>query len=293
MRSAWDRFWFRAAPAIDLRAAHIILAASALWLVLSRPNLPGVILWPRPFWLHANPWLRTRFLIFPVGYAVEMALYAALAIALVLVIAGRFVRPAALAAGLLLYHFAPFEDIFTSVGGPFFRGFTLPVLGLLIAGFAQLPKGEEPSSELRWPLALIQLLASFAYLLSGISKLRLVGLVWATARNFEGLVLGLVFPDVVPPWAHWFIGHPLLCWLGALGGVALDFGFIAAVFSRRAARVIVPLTLVAHIVIARVMNVIFLGTPLVLLFVNWHWLALRSRKSFSGVDLSASDSTTR
>ena len=278
MQSRWEHFWFRPEPALNLRAAHIVLAANALWLALSRPDLPAIVTWPGPFWLHANPWLRARFLIFPLGYTVEMALYIVLIAALVLVIAGRFVRPAALISGLLLYHFAPLEDIFTSVGGPIFRGFTVPLLGLLIAGFACIPRRAEPaSSEFRWPLALIQLLFAFTYLLSGVSKMRLVGLRWATAANFEGLVLGMVFPDVVPPWGRWFIGHPVLCWLGAITGMVMDFGFVAAVFSRRAARVIVPLTFVAHVLIAGAMNVVFLGTPLLLLFVNWDWVAGRGR----------------
>src|SRR5260221_1057009 len=237
MRAWWDRFWFRPEAAINLRAAHVVLAANALWLLLSRPNLPDIIRWPRPFWLHADAWLRARFLIFPVGYALEMTLYVALMAALLLVIAGRFVRPAAITAGLLIYHFAPFEDIFTSLAGPFFRGFTVPLLGLLIAWFACVPRrAADPSPEHRWPLALIQLLFAFAYLLSGISKMRLAGLSWGTGPNFEGLVLGMVVPDVAPPWANWFIGHPLLCWLGAVNGMAMDFGFIAAAFFRLRAK---------------------------------------------------------
>jgi hypothetical protein len=203
-----------------------------------------------------------------------------MAIALLLVIAGRLVRPAAIVSGLLLYHFAPFEDIFTSLGGPFFRGFTVPLLGLLIVGFAACPRrGDPPSTEYCWPVKLTQMIYAFTYLLSGISKMRLVGLPWATGANFEALVIGMVFPDVSPPWASWFIGHPALCWAGALTGMAMDFGFIAAVFSRRAARIIVPLTLVAHIVIAGAMNVIFLNTPLLLLFVNWGWVFGRAPRS--------------
>jgi hypothetical protein len=283
IRTSWDQFWFRPETAINLRAAHILLAANALWLVLSRPDLPAIVKWPRAFWLHADPFVRTRFLMLPIGYTSEMTLYLVMIAALFLVIAGSFVRPAAITAGLLLYHFAPFEDIFTSPGGPMFRGFTLPVLGLLIAGFGQRPsRGDEPSSEYRWPLVLIQLLLAFTYLLSGVSKLRLVGLRWATAANFEGLILGMVFPDVVPPWAHWFIGHPVLCWLGAMTGMAMDFGFIAAVFSRRAARVIVPLTFVAHVMIANTMNVVFLSAPLLLVFVNWDWFAARWQTRSAG-----------
>jgi hypothetical protein len=270
--SAWNRFWFRDESPVNLIAARIILALSALWLVLSRPKLPEIVTWPEAFWLHADVFTRLRFLIvFP--YAVEVGLYVALIAALLCVLAGRVVRPAAFASALLLYHFAPFEDIFTSAGGPFFRGFTLLVSGLLIIAFAQRARRTDaPSSEYRWPLVMIELLFAFTYLMSGISKVRLVGLHWATARNFEGLVLGLMFPDVIPPWAHWFVGHPILCWAGALSGLAMDFLFVTAVFSRRAARLIVPMTLIAHLTIALAMGVVFLGAPALLLFVNWSWL---------------------
>lgn len=274
MKTAWDAFWFGPEPAVNLRAARIVLAANALWLALSRPHLPSIVRWPDAFWLHADTPVRVRFLIFPLGYTAEMFLWVILLGALVLSIFGIAVRAAGLASGILIYHFAPFEDIFTAVGGPNFRGFTVPLLGLLIIAFGHHPdRVSEDSPEWRWQLKLVQLLFAFSYLLSGISKLRLVGLRWATAANFEGLVLGLVFPDVVPSWAHWFIGNPLLCWGGALAGMAMDFGFVLAVCSRRAARIIVPLTFLTHLAIAGVMGVVFLATPLLLLFVNWAWLS--------------------
>jgi hypothetical protein len=271
--SAWDRFWFRAAGPRNLIAARVIVALNALWLVLSRPNLPDVVRWPDAFWRHPDAFVRIRFFLAPLPYAAELALYIVLAVALLLVAAGRFVRASAFVSALLLYHFAPFEDIFTSSAGPFFRGFTLPVSALLILAFAEMPRRDDaPSAEFRWPLALMQLLFAFTYLMSGISKMRLVGLVWATARNFEGLVLGLMFPDVVPAAAHWFVGNPLLCTIGAVTGSAMDFLFITAVFSRRAARVVVPLTFIAHLVIVAAMGVVFLALPSLLIFVNWEWL---------------------
>lgn len=276
--TAWDRFWFRDASATNLIAARIIVALSTLWLVLSRPRLPEIVAWPQGFWRHPDAFLRVRFFILPLPYAVEQGLYVLLVVALLLTAAGVATRAAAFAAALLLYHFAPFEDIFTSTGGPFFRGFTFPVLALFIIAFAKRARRDDPpSAEYRWPLALMQLLFAFTYLMSGLSKLRLAGAVWSTAANFEGLVLGLMLPDVVPPGAHWFVGHPLLCAIGAICGVAMDFLFVTAVFSRRAARVVVPLTLIAHIAIVYVMGVVFLSLPALLIFVNWDWLlALRS-----------------
>jgi hypothetical protein len=274
LRRGWDHFWFQLEPPTNLRAARILLAVNALWLVLSRPNLPEVVRWPEPFWIRPDLATRIRFLILPIGYQAEMILWLVLIAALLFVLAGRLVRTAGLLAGILLYHFAPFEDVFSAYGGPNFRGFTVPLLGLLIIAFGGHPhRADGPSPEWRWQLKLIQLLFAFTYLLSGISKLRLAGWRWATGENFEGLVLGLIFPDVAPPWAHWFIGQPALSWVGAINGMLMDFGVVLAVFSPRAARLIVPVTLLAHFAIVKVMGVVFLGFPLLLLFVNWDWLA--------------------
>ena len=279
--NAWDRFWFRPESPANFIAARIVVALTSLWLVLSRPNLPEIVEWPAAFWLHPNGWLRARFLIAGLPYAAELALYVVLVVALLLTAAGRGTSASAFTAAILLYHFAPFEDIFTSLSGPFFRGFTACVSCLFVIAFAKQPRRDDPpSSENRWPLMLMRLLFALTYLLSGISKLRLVGLQWATARNFEGIVMAMMMPDVTPPWAHWFVGHPLLCRLGAVTGVVMDFLFISALFSKRAARLLVPLVAIAHFVVVKALGVVFLAAPLLLLFVNWEWLrdAVRARR---------------
>jgi hypothetical protein len=265
---AWNGFWFRVEPRANFVAARMIVALTSLWLVLSRPELPKLLSWPDPFWLHPNGWLRARFLIGGLPYAIENALYVVLMVALLLTAIGRFTAASAFTAAVLLYHFAAFEDVISSSSGPFFRGFTACISCLFVIAFSQ-----HPNDDSRWPLALMRLLVAFTYLLSGISKMRLVGWRWATAANFEGIVAAMVLPDVRPPWAHWFLGHPLLCWLGALTGAAMDLLFISAVFSKRAARVVVPLTFIAHVVVVKVLGVVYLAAPLLLLFVNWQWLS--------------------
>jgi hypothetical protein len=282
MKDAWDRFWFRPAGPVNFIAARIIVSVTSLWLVLSRPNLPEIVAWPSAFWLHPNAWLRARFLIIGLPVAAELTLYVVLIVALLLAAAGRYTAMSAFTAAVLLYHFAPFEDIFTSLSGPFFRGFTACISCLFVISFAKQPRRSDlPSSEYRWPLMLMRLLFALTYLLSGISKLRLVGPRWATGQNFEGIVMAMMLPDVTPPWAHWFVGHPTLCWLGALTGVAMDFLFIFALFSPRAARILVPLVAVAHLVVVKVLGVVFPAAPLLLFFVNWEWLfdALRERRA--------------
>jgi hypothetical protein len=62
----------------------------------------------------------------------------------------------------------------------------------------------------------------------------------------------------------------------------MDFAFVIAVFSRPAARWIVPLVFVLHLLIYEVMGVFFLAMPLLLLFLDWEGLDrwLRSVRRF-------------
>ncbi|MGH9459415.1 MAG: hypothetical protein ACRD2J_17410 [Thermoanaerobaculia bacterium] len=273
MTESWNRFWFREAAPLGVIAARVLLASNALWILLSRPMLPALRAWPSVFWDPVDPAILRRFLIFEIPVAVEIALFWILCLSLAATIAGLAPRLNCFVSALLLYHFAPFEDVLASVGGPFFHGLTIPVTGLMILAVADRPRLEsDPSPEWRWPLALIRLLFAFTYLFSGISKLANPGLVWATAANFEGLVLGMVFPDVRPAWGSVFIGNDLLNWGGAIAGIAMDLLFITAVFSRRAARWIVPAAAAVHLLVVPVLGVVFLNLPLLLLFVNWDWV---------------------
>lgn len=273
LRGRWDAFWFRPASPLGLIGVRAVVSLQALWLLWSRPDLPEILTWPRGFWSGVDPILLLRFGIVGLPVAVERLLYWGLQAALLLNLLGFIPRIAGLVAGLLLYHFAPFEDIFASQGGPFFRGFSVSVAALLVLSSARIPRwGGAPSGEYRWPLGLIQLLFSFTYLFSGWSKLIAVGPAWASGRNFEGLVLGLIFPEVRPAWAHWFVGSPWLCALGGGAGLFMDFAFVAAVFSRRAARLVIPAIFVLHLLIFQVMGVFFPATPLLLLFLDWEAL---------------------
>ena len=106
--SAWARFWFGPEPARNLAAARILLAAAALWVVLSRHDLPSIAAYPPELWAGVSPERRLRFLMV-FGAGLERALYAVLHAALVFAIVGLWLLvapglPAALTG--VLVHFA-------------------------------------------------------------------------------------------------------------------------------------------------------------------------------------------
>jgi hypothetical protein len=262
----WERFWFRPSSRRGLDVARVLVAANALWILLSRPDLPDLAAWPAPFWVGSRL-LRVRYAaVFPAG--VERVLYWIACAALVAVIANVATRASALIAGLLLYHFAPFENLLSSHVGPYFNGLTLPVLALLVFGFAA-PEAR-PSAENRWPFALIQLLFSFTYLLAGAAKLRTSGLLWMSASNFRGTVeVFNAFEPAERPLAAFLIAHPMLCTAIAIATVVVELSIIAVLLRPRLAYVVVPLLLLGHVGIYLTLGVIFLNAPLVLLLFDW------------------------
>ena len=270
LAAAWQRFWYRPAGPLGLLAARTILTANALWILVSRPGLPDLFLWPAAFWRQVDPALEARFLMLGLPAGAEKALYAVLLAALVAAAVGWKPRVSCLTAAVLLYHFAPLEDIFASQSGPFFRGLTVPVIGLFVLGFARPPRPRDPpSGELRWPMAAIQVAVACTYVLSGLSKLLSVGPAWASAANFERLVLGLVQPEVSPAWARLVAGSPFLCALGGAAGLLLDFLPVLALAKPRLSIWIVPALVLGHLAILQIFGVRFLALPQVLVLLDW------------------------
>lgn len=275
---AWDAFWFRPEPALNLLAARAIVCAQALWILLSRPDLPQIVAWPRAFWVGVDRAVAARFLLFGLPVGAERLLYFVLIAGLAAGIFGLFSRAAGIGMAVLLYHFAAFEDIFSSQGGPFFRGLGVPVVALLLLAVAQRPRAGAPASaEYRWPLASIQVLLALTYLSSGITKLRAIGPGWFSGRNFQGLVLGMILPEVAPAWARRVAENPAWCQAGAAAAFVLDFLLVIAAFSPRAARFAVPALAGGHLLIIPILGVVYLALPLLLVFVDWDGLLARVR----------------
>jgi hypothetical protein len=287
--SAWSRFWYGPEPARNLAAARILLAATALWVVLSRHDLPSILAFPPELWAGVSPERRLRFLmVFGVGF--ERALYVLLHVALVCALLGVGPRVACFVSGLLLYHFAPFETIIRTPN-PYLRGLTIPCLGLLIVSFSRCgdawalwprpPKTPPPSADYRWPLRLVQVLFCQVYLFAGWSKLFVTGWSWDSAENVRGHLLALNQALVSPPAASWgyvLARHPAACAALAWAGLVLEFAFPLVLFSATARWVLLPAAAAFHLANSVLFRIFFQNAPLLLLFVDWDHLARPGRE---------------
>jgi hypothetical protein len=262
--------------------ARILLAATALWMVLSRHDLPALLAFPPELWRAVTPERRLRFgMLLPLG--VERALYWTLHATLVCALLGVRARAACLLSGLLLYHFAPFETIIRSAN-PYLRGFTIPCLGLLVMAFARcgdaltLPRALRPAppapddAAYRWPVALVQVFFCQIYFFAAWSKLATTGWAWLEAGNIRGHLLVLnqaLTADPAASLGYALARHPLLCALVAWTGLLFEFAFPLVLFSLRARRVLVPLALVFHAANSLLFRIFFQNVWLLLLFVPW------------------------
>jgi len=286
--SAWDRFWLAPESARNLAAARIVLAAHALWILLSR-DIPALSALPAELWAEVPQSARWRFLIWEGRPGLEAALQAVALAALVGALLGVAARVCCAVAALLLYHLAPLETLFFTPS-PWAKGLTIPVLGLLTLslspcadalrlGGRRLTAGTFGPDH-GWPLRLTQMFVCQPYLFSGIAKLTAAGLGWASADNIRAWLLLANQDDQLAVFQApglWLADRPALCLAMGIAALAMDLGFIAVLFSRRARRVLVPAAALFHAAILVTQNYAFLSAPLLLLFVDWGPRAVATR----------------
>jgi hypothetical protein len=269
LAGAWERFWFRPESARNFAAARVLLAGTGLWVVLSRYDLPSLLVYPPALWSGVTAERRLRFLLL-FDVTTERVLYVLLHLALLAALFGLVPRLACFASGLLLYHFAPLESLINSAN-PYLRGLTLPALGLLILSFAR-PGEAGRSSEYRWPLALVQVLLCEVYLFAGYSKLFTSGLGWLDGENIRGHLLLLNQAAGLDPrgsWGYLLASIPAAGVVLAWAGLIFELVFPAVLFSRTARWVLLPAALVFHVANAVLFRINFHNTALLLLFVDW------------------------
>jgi hypothetical protein len=242
-----------------MKAARIIVAAHALLIVAWHWSLPSLFTWPRELWAGAPPRAALRYLwLFPPR--VEAILYMLLALALLCALLGAAARVSCFAAAILLYHFAPLQDVFINASGPFAGGLTVDVLALVI--LAAAPEGR------RWPPTLIRAAVASQYLFSTVAKLRIAGIGWFGGDNIRDMAI--LFDRLgLAPYARVVAAHPALAWSIGIGWLLITLGMAAAPFSRPAARIFVPLAALAHVAAVPLFGIVYPGAPLLLLFVDW------------------------
>jgi hypothetical protein len=275
----WDAFWHAPTSARHLAIARILLAGTALWMVLSRVDLPGVLAFPAEMWTGVGAARRVRFLL-GAPLAVERVLYVALHATLLAALLGVYPRIACFASGLLLYHFAPFETIIRSPN-PYLRGLTLPALGLLILSFAPhadawriAPRHapDAPGQTPVWPLRLVQVLLCQIYFFAGYAKLVTSGLAWPAAENVRRYLLLLnqgLSSDPAGSLGYALADVTWACALLGWGGLAFELLFPLVLVSRAARLVLLPLAVAFHLANGLLFRIFFQNVFLLLLFVDW------------------------
>jgi hypothetical protein len=251
MTGAWNRVFFSPAAARGVIATRIIIVAHALWIVLSRPGLWSVS--PPRELASRFGWLFTP--------DVERVLFIALVVLLAMAL---FSRVASFGAALLLYHFAPLEEALARSGDPFMHGLTADVLALAVLAFVPRVRGAAPSPDFRWPVVLVRFAVAAPYLFSVFAK----GIAWFTGPNIADVARTFSLIGVAP-YAKLIIDHAAVAWLIAIGWLIVSIGMPLAVISRRVAAVIVPLAAIAHVAAIPLFGVIWLATPLLLVFVDY------------------------
>jgi hypothetical protein len=269
----------------NFAAMRVIVALNALWLVLSRPDLPELSLWPSQFFNHIPRAASIRFFAFRIPAGIEWMLYVILAGLLIAVAFGVQTRFTALAAALLLYRFAALEPLVGTISGLWFTCFTHLVLGLLFIAAAG-GKNRRPYDD-RWPVAAFQALFALYYFFCGLSKITTGGLRWATPANFRAAILAQQTREIFwTPWADRIASNSGLCLILGITTLALELLFPLVLISRRARIVIVPATLLGHIGIALSMGLLFLNWPLLLIYVDWGASPARASSALSSTSSS-------
>jgi hypothetical protein len=134
----------------------------------------------------------------------------------------------------------------------------------------------------------VQLYFAEVYLFAGTSKLYLVGVRWLDPENLRAWFLVFAEQDQVRRLSPvfntvgpWIAEHWLLCFIAGLFGVVANLCFISVPFSRYARRLLVPDAFFFHIVVLLSLNIFWINTPQLLVYVNWQWLVTQLRSKLA------------
>jgi hypothetical protein len=130
----------------------------------------------------------------------------------------------------------------------------------------------QPSGEYTWPIRLIWLSMAFVFLGAGLSKLRHGGIEWVASPNMAIILNRAAYhmsdADPLTTAGLWIASHSWLSETLALTALAVELGFVAALFSVRARALLVPAAACMLIGIRVLMGPTFAG----FLIVNVFWV---------------------
>src|SRR5687767_8036585 len=257
---------------------RIVIATQALWILLSR-DPAGIAALPDILSERVSQASRYRFLLTQTP-ALEAVLWACAVISLTCVLFGWRTRVFGLISSLLLYHLAPLQS-FAPEGGAWGKGLTIATLALPILACApcedrysvQALRGhvmERSSISYGWAVVLIRFLFAQLYFFSGLAKLVRYGVGWMSAETIQIQLLlsSVVAPIPSPALNEWVAARPVLCFLLAVGTVALELLFVLAVFSRTVRLPLAAAAFSFHLGLWLTMGLRFLNLPHLLMFLD-------------------------
>jgi hypothetical protein len=138
------------------------------------------------------------------------------------------------------------------------------------AALSRTPR--RPSGEYTWPLHAIWTAMSLVFLAAGIAKLRHGGLEWVFSSNLSVVLTRASYhvsdADPITGAGLWIAGHQWASRLVAATTVAVEAGFIASLFSKRARLLLVPAAFMMLVGIRILMGPTFGG----FLIANVFWV---------------------
>ena len=230
--------WIPRSGPYTLAWIRIVVAAQALWILLSR-DPAGVSAMPDVIWQDVLPEWKARFLLVQGVPKLEFALWCLAIISMLCVLVGYRTRIFGIVGALLLYHLAPLQALM-NVTTPWGKGLTIATLALVVLSCSPCedrwsiaaPRTDRPFQSYGWAAMLIRLFFAQIYLFSVVIRLKNVGWDWAkleTVRNHI-FVFRLAEPSLDTPFNAFLVAHPVLCGVLAMGTFLFELFFVVAVF---------------------------------------------------------------
>ena len=281
----WLTFWFEPSSPTDLGVSRVVFFAGLL-LVYGREDFSGWGAVSPAFWMPLPAF--TALHLTPLSPETLGGLQIAWRAALALSAIGLLTR---------LSMAVSFALGFYLLGLPHNFGHTFHFDALLVVALAVLAGSRagdacsidavvagrpprHPSGEYTWPIRMIWVAMSLVFLAAGLAKLRYGGVAWVTSTNMALLLTRAAYhvsdADPLTRAGLWIAERRWLASALAGAALAIELGFISALFSRIARLIFVPAAFALLVGIRVLMGPTFGGFLLANVFwVPWRTLGAR------------------